>query len=108
MVKERDVLFPRQACENLQLALGCGIENTRRRHGVRAYDIEAVHRDRAEIRQDTLLQWKLVAILVGRERPVRDASEIERRAVAHEQLAGGDNRAWPHLTFPEHSVQRSA
>jgi len=85
------VLFPRNADEQSQVRVLGEVEQPGRRHGVRAHGVDASLRHRREVVGDEAGVVKLIAPLVGREGPVRDAAEVQLLPADLDELPGCAN-----------------
>ncbi len=93
VVEEGDVLRPWQSDHHAQ-AVACGfVEQLAPRGGVRADGVEAEACHETEVFGDLLRRGKLVAVGVGRKRPVRHAFDEEALVAKAEEFSiGADAR----------------
>ena len=90
-LEEGDVVLPRDADHHAEVVLGGEIEQPGRRHGVGPDRVDPVRGHGREVALDRLSGRELVAGLVARERPVRDAPDVELLVAEPEKLSACDD-----------------
>jgi hypothetical protein len=91
IVEEGDMLRPRQPDHHAQPFGGGGVEQVAPRRRVGSDGVDAELRHLTEVGRDLLTGWELIALGVGRKRPVRHALDEEALVAGLEEFSVGDD-----------------
>ena len=101
VIEKRDVLRPGEPDHDPQAVSRCLVDEFAARRRVQTNRVEPKARDQTEVFGDLPGGWKLVTLIVGCKRPVRDALHEESFVTGVQELPLGDDargRRWRRVT----------